>query len=301
VVLILIRYGEMALKSNRTRVRFSKNLVQNIEEAFVQKGLECIIDEQRGRIFLETAEISGARSILRDMFGIVSFSEVVKVKAERDVVSDAAVELLRDREVENATFAVRCRRKGSHKFTSQEMAAWVGEDILNEYKDQAMKVNLSDPRLVVEVEIREGNAYVFLDRIDGPGGFPLGSQGTMTGLVEEEDLNDPKSLLVAFYLMMKRGCRLVLNCAFEESTNKEQLNEVLGILKRYDPKIRLIYKPDLLRNSIEVQSMEGDGVTAMVSGRGLERGLLISEVPVFYPSMGLNSFMLDGFYSRVLN
>ena len=300
VVLILIRYGEIALKSHRTRVRFGKDLVQNIENAFAGSGLECIINEERGRIFLETADPTKAGTILKDTFGIVSFSEVTKVKTDRGSISRTAVELLKDRVSQGKTFAVRCRRKGSHEFTSQEMAAWVGEDILDAFQDLGLKVDLTDPSSVVELEIRDGNTYVFLDRVEGPGGFPLGSQGSLTGLVELEDLDDPKNMLVAFYLMMKRGCRLVLNCPFEEGKHQQRLEEVLGLLQRFDPKIKVLYKPGLLTDDEEVVTTQGDGVSAIVSGRDLGRGLLNSEVPIFYPVIGLENGMLDEFHNRML-
>ncbi len=296
MVCLLVRYGEIALKSIRIRKRFSSALIENIENAFVRTGRDCIVREEWGRIFIETGDPQAAAGILSNMFGIVSFSEVEQVPAEQKVISEKAVELLKGKLDGPATFAVRCRRKGSHKFTSQEMAAWVGSDILDALPDEGLKVNLSAPRHTVEVEIRESRAYVFMDRVPGPGGFPLGTQGYVYGIVEVEDLDRAEEIVLAFYLLMKRGCRVNPGFIFEEGENREKVEIIIEHLARFDPKTRANYLPGLIDPDGNVDQEAFPGGGALVSARGLQKGLVKSSpVPVFYPLIALEDEVINAY------
>jgi len=286
MALFLIRYGEMALKSARTRKRFGKILVENMEGAFVKNKVECIIREEWGRIFIDTNNADIATGILRHMFGIVSFSQVHRVKTERSAISKEAVNILKGIVEGKKTFAVRCRRKGTHDFSSQEMAAWVGEDILEAF--QGLSVNLGGPDITVEVEIRDSRAYLFLDRINGPGGFPLGSQGSVVGLIEDGDLQRTNEVMMAFYLLMKRGCRVRPICAFDMKEVKDLEIE----LNKLDPRMELEFIPLAIGEDKSVDN----GLLhnrPLVSARGLEQGLLRSDRPVFYPLIALPDNVLE--------
>ena len=65
------------------------------------------------------------------------------------------------------------------------------------------KVKLVEPDLDLQLEISD-KAYVFSERISGLGGLPVGSQGKVACLIENQ-----RSLLAAL-LMMKRGCSVML-------------------------------------------------------------------------------------------
>ena len=96
-------------------------------------------------------------------------------------------------------FAVRPRRSGGHGFTSQDIGRDVGSAI--NVKTGA-KVNLTDPKNEIFVECRQSTAYLFVDRVEGPGGMPLGTAGKALVVLDSEDS------VAAGWLIMKRGCWL---------------------------------------------------------------------------------------------
>jgi thiamine biosynthesis protein ThiI len=62
-------------------------------------------------------------------------------------------------------------------------------------------VNLTEPDVTVAIQIYEDAAYLFVDRIPGPGGLPIGSSGRVIALFSG-GIDSP----VAAHMMMKRGC-----------------------------------------------------------------------------------------------
>jgi thiamine biosynthesis protein ThiI len=61
-------------------------------------------------------------------------------------------------------------------------------------------VNLDNPDHTFRVFYGARDAYVSAKRLNGPGGLPVGSQGSLLGLA-----TDPACAPLAFYLLMKRG------------------------------------------------------------------------------------------------
>ncbi|MDY6780915.1 MAG: THUMP domain-containing protein, partial [Halobacteria archaeon] len=66
------------------------------------------------------------------------------------------------------------------------------------------EVDLDDPDLLLRVECRKEEAFVFLEKREGPGGLPLGSQDGVVALVSG-GIDSP----VAAWSVMKRGCPVV--------------------------------------------------------------------------------------------
>ena len=83
---------------------------------------------------------------------------------------------------------------------SPEIERLVGERIIER---RGWKVDLSDPALVVYVEVVKGVAFCVAAREAGPGGLPTGSSGSIVCLLSG-GIDSP----VAAWRMMRRGCRL---------------------------------------------------------------------------------------------
>jgi thiamine biosynthesis protein ThiI len=102
---------------------------------------------------------------------------------------------------EEKSFAIRSTRIGTHMFTSQEVAARIGNDIVSATHAQ---VDLTNPDLELFIEIRDKKSFLFTEKINGVGGLPLGTQGRILALID-----NTASLLAAWYLM-HRGCNVVI-------------------------------------------------------------------------------------------
>jgi thiamine biosynthesis protein ThiI len=202
-MVLLVRFGEIALKSHYVRRQLRDRLVANIQDLFAAEGVECVTEADEARIYVSVDDPERARRILVRVFGIVSVSPATEGHGDLETLQRLAVEEARAAGlVAGKTFAVRPRRVGSHPFTSQDLGREIGGAILDAVS--GAKVNLSAPDVEVHVEVRENRGFVFHEFWAGPGGLPLGSQGRALALVVDE------AGLVAAWMGMKRGCRVIV-------------------------------------------------------------------------------------------
>jgi thiamine biosynthesis protein ThiI len=213
---ILVRYGELSLKSTYVRNYFESTLVRNIKKALAQENIQHSILKERGRIYLSTTEVSKSCLVLSRIFGIVSFSPAVQTTAVMEDMSIKALQLTKNILTTEKSFAIRSTRVGTHTFSSQQVAIQIGNDIV---KATHAKVDLTHPNIELFIEIRDKKSFLFTEKIKGAGGLPLGTQGKILVLVE-----NPFSLLAAWYLM-RRGCNILI--ANTTKTNDESLYSFL--------------------------------------------------------------------------
>ncbi len=227
--LILIRYGELALKSSKIRGRFERKLIDNISAS-----IEGEITRDQGRIFLKPEDFNQAINKLNKIFGIVSFSPVIKTKTTKEDITNSLSEFTKhliDEGVikEDYTFAIRSRRVGNHNFTSQELGAFCGGVVIDTIP---LKVDLTNPDVEIFIEVRDNDAYIYTEKIEGPGGLPLGTQGKVVVLISS-GIDSP----VAAYLMMKRGCAITAlhfdNSPFTTSAARANFNDLVDKLEEY--------------------------------------------------------------------
>ncbi|MBQ2831769.1 tRNA uracil 4-sulfurtransferase ThiI [Methanobrevibacter sp.] len=227
--LIIARYGEIGLKSPKIRSRFEKKLVKNIRATF-----DCDVVRNQGRIYIFPEDFNEGIEKLNRVFGVVSYSPATSTHANYDDIDETLAKYTEDLMTEgildeNTKFAIKCRRVGTHDFTSQEMAAHCGGVVRSVV---LAPVDLTNPDLTIFVEIREGDAYIYHEKIKGPGGLPLGTQGKVVVLLSS-GIDSP----VAAYLMMKRGCEVVaLHCnndPFSGPKVTELFNELVDRLNIY--------------------------------------------------------------------
>ena len=215
--LIIARYGEVGLKSNRVRRRFENRLKNNI-----RASIDAEVKISQARIYIFPNDYDDAIEKLERIFGIVSYSPAVSTKATfEDIENSVSIyaDKLHDEGLldENTKFAISCRRVGNHEFSSQEMAAFAGAVVVRKYSSP---VDLTNPELTIYLEVRDDDAYIFHEKIEGPGGLPLGTQGKVVALVSS-GIDSP----VASYLMMKRGCQVIaLYCDNDPYTSQDALN-----------------------------------------------------------------------------
>lgn len=199
-----VRYGEIGTKSPKIRRKFENNLMKNI-----QSQLDCKFNNNQGRLTLITDEEDGkVNDVLKRTFGIVSYSPILETNTNKNDITSLIEEKTRKLIEEGRfnpqtdSFAVRCRRVGNHDFTSQQMAAYCGGVVIDVCN---ANVNLSQPDFTLYVEVRDDKTYIYHEKINGPGGLPVGSQGKVICLISS-GIDSP----VAAYQMLKRGCQVIL-------------------------------------------------------------------------------------------
>ena len=265
MAIILIRYAEIGLKSTPVRKRFENALKDNILNMLMQDGVEAIVTNKGARFYVEATDIDAAARSLRKVFGIASMSIAEVCSSKMEDMCAVAAEYSKSRLTEGQSFAVKARREGSQGYTSLDMGREIGSAIFLANEDKGVKVDLTDPDVVFFVEARDNRAYIFLDYIRCHAGLPVGTQGKIVARMDGSDRS-----IVSAWLMMKRGCRVLVQGDGDYSA----LKQYDVFIREYDPK-----KDDPKK------------ILGFVSGADLEdiENIDVTEhdVPVFFPTIGM--------------
>lgn len=195
--IIIVRYSEVGLKGSRARSMMVRLLKSNILDGMKRLGETTKITTEKGRIYVkEYSSLESALDVLGRTMGVKSYSPVTpySYKTPQDI-AHRAVELFSEK-VRGKKFAVRSRRSGGQNFTSRDLNLAVGDALY----DYSGGVDLSNPEVEVNIEVRNNRAYFFTESHRGPGGLPLGSESPLVALVSG-GIDSP----VAAWMLMKRG------------------------------------------------------------------------------------------------
>lgn len=196
-------FPEITVKTRPVRKAFAKQLRQNIRQVlrpydedvkvtgnwdFVEIYSDC--PEQKDNFIDKLANIAG----------IAHFQFVRELPFESldAIVEEAASsygEVLQD-----AAFAVRVRRVGEHEFTSVEAERYIGGCL--KAHCNAAEVRLKNPDVLVPIEIRHQKVWIIEQRIEGLGGYPIGSQDAVLSLI-----SGGYDSTVSSFLAMSRGLK----------------------------------------------------------------------------------------------
>ena len=231
---ILVRFGELSTKG-KNKKDFIKRLSTNM-----QRGLsdypDLKFEQTRDHIYihLNGTDPYQIAPVLKNVFGMRSFSPTLKVENDIEAIEQAAFRIMADKK---GTFKVITRR-ANKKFPihSDEINRRVASIILKNYQD--LKVDVHQPDYQLIVEIREEATYVMADTILGAGGYPVGVGGKAL-LMLSGGIDSP----VAGYLTMKRGVEIeCIHYASMPYTSQEALNkvkELARIISAYQGRIKL--------------------------------------------------------------
>ena len=198
----IVHYGELSLKGNN-RYKFEQRLIYNIHTALADLG-EIRLHKFHSYFIVEvdaSAPTEVLERRLRRIFGIAYVAPTMIVPPEMDVITETALDLAEGVITPQTTFAVDTRR-GDKQFPvkSPEVNRRVGAAIVD--ATQA-PVQLNDPDVTLDIQIYEAAAYLFLRRLQGAGGLPIGASGRVLALFSG-GIDSP----VAVHKMHKRGCNV---------------------------------------------------------------------------------------------
>ncbi len=203
---VVVRYGALGTKSPTVRRRMETQLQDNIATAVTDNGHTGDVERVSGRLLVYTDAVDTASRIVANLPGVVSTSPAVEIPPEVDDITETLVELARARlnttDREPDTYAVRASRaRDDHAFTSPDIERDAGAAI-GDVIDAT--VDLDDPDVTFEADVRPDRAFVFADRHDGPGGLPVGTQAPLVALISG-GIDSP----VAAFEAMRRGSPVI--------------------------------------------------------------------------------------------
>ncbi len=200
--LILLRFGELTLKG-KNRTRFEDMVISHIRRLTAQYSQIKIV-KTYGRVYIELngAPYSKVAEQLKKVFGLRSFSPVLRAPLDLSQIQSTALQVIRALPKLPQTFKVSSRR--SYKdfaYDSMQLNKLVSAYVLSH--TEGLKVDVHDPEVELWVEVRQEGVYIFSEIVYGLGGFPLGSNGKAM-LMLSGGIDSP----VAGWMAMRRGLRI---------------------------------------------------------------------------------------------
>lgn len=229
---VIIRFsGELWLKKVWTRKQYEKRLARNLKQTLKHHQIPYNeLVRRHGRFYLKTMSTQEAAQTLTKVFGISSVSPASEVSPNFDEVIERSLILACSVLKKGDSFAVRCKRVGKHDYSSADVRKLLGQRVIDKFGEKLdISVDLGDPDVVLGVEVRDEQAFVYSQTIDAVGGMPLGVQPKLIGL-----LSGGIDSAVGLWLVMKRGSPVVPvyfdNSPFTDDAATERALNVAKVL-----------------------------------------------------------------------
>ncbi|MBR5093876.1 MAG: tRNA 4-thiouridine(8) synthase ThiI [Oscillospiraceae bacterium] len=241
--IILLKLGEIVLKG-LNRKGFEQKLMGNIRRRLVPIGkfrVTCMQSTVYVEALEDGADMDAAFEAVQKVFGVVKISRAAACEKDKDAIARLAIEYLRDDMRRARSFKVESKRSDkSFPMTSIQLSQYVGGELAEAYPD--CKVDVHEPELIVNLEIRDLAAYVHAQPISGAGGMPVGSNGVAVTLLSG-GIDSP----VSTYMIAKRGVRLIpvhfFSFPYTSQQAKEKVIELTRLLTAWCGKMALEVVP----------------------------------------------------------
>lgn len=227
---ILIRYGELSTKGKNRR-NFVDKLRRNVKRSLKPfKEVEILTTRDRMYIELNGVDYQVVAQRIRTIFGIQSFSPVMKVEKDIDMMKEAALQYVHALEREIKTFKVTTKRADKlFPMDTNEVNHAIGGHVL--WHNPNLKVDVKKPDLNLLVEIRKEAVYLTGEVILGAGGLPRNTAGKAM-LMLSGGIDSP----VAGFMAMKRGieveCIHFASPPFTSERSKQKVLDLAEVLSK---------------------------------------------------------------------
>ncbi len=229
---VIIRFsGEIWLKKLWTRKYYEKRLARNLKQTLKHYNVPYSeLVRRHGRFYLKTSSAIEAADKLARVFGISSVSPAAETSSKLEEVIEKSLFLAGRLLKAGNTFAVKCKRVGEQGYSSSDVRKLLGQRVLDKFGEKlGLRVDLGNPDVVLGVEVRDDQAFVYSQVIDAVGGMPLGVQPKLVGLFSG-GIDSP----VGCWLVMKRGSPVVFvyfdNTPFTDETTTQRALNVAEVL-----------------------------------------------------------------------
>lgn len=200
---IIKLFPEITIKSRPVRMRFIAQLRNNLHKLLRNIDPGIVVEKDWDRIHVKTStEHEHVQQQVIDLLqrtpGIANFLQIADFPWLSMEDTFVKTRNFFGDKLQNKTFALRCKRNGKQDFSSHDVEYYVG-GLLKEHCYTA-GVSLDNPEVMVRIEVRDDRFAIVLERFEGLGGFPLGTQDAVLSLI-----SGGFDSTVSSYLTMKRG------------------------------------------------------------------------------------------------
>ncbi len=234
---LLIHFGELSTKGLNKK-RFIQQLAKNIRHSLKAQALVGTVQTDRDHLYIlfdEPTDILPYVDILQRISGIQKITPVLRCELDIKKIKEEALILAKEQEFE--TFKVACRRANkAFPLDSFGVMREIGGFLLVSLKTK--KVDVHNPDLTLNIEIRDDYAYLSFVNYPGCGGYPLGTNGKVLHLLSG-GIDSP----VAAYLLLRRGILVeMIHFAAPPYTSERVVDKLTSLMKKlnlYQARIRL--------------------------------------------------------------
>lgn len=202
---VLLGHGDFGAKSSGVRARMADRVADDVAAALDAAGVDADVERPWSRIVVRTDRPLPAARTAATIPGVGFARPAVATDPRLGAIEDAARALAAaGAHSSGETYAADSDRIGpeqAHGFSNGDLKRSVGRVV---GEATGAEVDLDDPERTYRIEAREGEAFVSVRRVEGPGGLPVGSQGCVVGLVSG-GIDSP----VAVWRLLRRGCAVV--------------------------------------------------------------------------------------------
>lgn len=214
--------------------RFDQRLQSNVRYRIRDLGKFKVYSRQ-SIVYVEPmddeADVDVAFEKLQTVFGISSLTRAAACEKNKEAIAALAISYLRDAMLGARSFKVEARR-GDKAFpmTSIELSQYVGGELSDAYPN--VPVDVHNPDLTVNIEIRDYAAFVHGGPVSGAGGMPLGSNGQAVSLLSG-GIDSP----VSTYMIARRGVKPIpvhfFSFPYTSEQAKQKVVELTQLLTEY--------------------------------------------------------------------
>ena len=221
---IMIKYGELTTKK-ANRNFFVNLLYKSILDKL--EGLDVKINKDLSRMYIEFKEenLDLILSKINNIFGIHEYLVATKINTDIELIKETALQEVKEKKFK--TFKVETKRSDkSFPIESLEFSRQIGGLILKNI--QNINVDVHNPELLLNIEIRHDYTYIYTNAYKGLGGYPNNTLGKGM-LMLSGGIDSP----VAAYLAIKRGIHV--ECMYFEAlphTSIEARNKVITLSRK---------------------------------------------------------------------
>ena len=241
--ILLLKLGEIVLKG-LNRKSFEQKLMGNIRRRLVPIGkfkVSCMQSTVYVEALEEDADMDAAFEAVQKVFGVVKISRAAACEKDKDAIARLAIDYLREDMRRAKSFKVESKRSDkSFPMTSIQLSQYVGGELAEAYPNCAVDVH--EPELIVNLEIRDLAAYVHAQPVNGAGGMPVGSNGVAVTLLSG-GIDSP----VSTYMIARRGVRLIpvhfFSFPYTSQQAKEKVVELTKLLTAWCGRMTLEVVP----------------------------------------------------------